>query len=292
MSDIFLSYASADRARVEPLVTALQRLGWSVWWDPTILAGKTWDQVIEKELDEARCVVVVWTRNSIDRRWVRTEAEEGLRRGILVPVLMEEVRIPLAFRSIQAARLVDWSGELQNLQFDHLVRSISTIVPQRAVAHPLKAAAAERVGEAESANPAVTIPPGKKRVNPKDGLTYVWIPPGTFTMGCSEGDKECFTAEKPSHPVTLTRGFWLGQTPVTVGAFAQFRGERPTGDPNLPQVNVSWEDAQAYAKWAQMRYPRKPSGNMRRAREPLHRDTASWTLWHGIRVIAAECPTR
>ena len=34
---------------------------------------------------------------------------------------------------------------------------------------------------------------GESRVNPKDGLTYVWIPPGTFRMGCSPGDNECST---------------------------------------------------------------------------------------------------
>ncbi|MBV9295028.1 MAG: toll/interleukin-1 receptor domain-containing protein [Acidobacteriaceae bacterium] len=59
MSDIFISYASADRSRIRPLVNALQQQGWSVWWDRTILAGKTFDQVIEAALADARCVVVL-----------------------------------------------------------------------------------------------------------------------------------------------------------------------------------------------------------------------------------------
>src|SRR6202030_2788599 len=42
---------------------------------------------------------------------------------------------------------------------------------------------------------------GERRVNPEDGLTYVWIPPGTFTMGCSPGDRECLSDEKPAHQV-------------------------------------------------------------------------------------------
>ena len=33
---------------------------------------------------------------------------------------------------------------------------------------------------------------GAKKVNAKDGLTYIWILAGTFTMGCSPGDNECF----------------------------------------------------------------------------------------------------
>src|ERR1017187_132068 len=51
------------------------------------------------------------------------------------------------------------------------------------------------------------------RGNPKDGLTYVWIPSGTFKMGCSAGDNECDkTDEYPAHDVTITKGFWIGQT--------------------------------------------------------------------------------
>ena len=59
-------------------------------------------------------------------------------------------------------------------------------------------------------------------VNPTDGLKYVWVPPGTFMMGCSPGDNECHDNEKPSHQVTITEGFWMGQTEVTVGAYKRF----------------------------------------------------------------------
>jgi len=58
--------------------------------------------------------------------------------------------------------------------------------------------------------------PGQARDNPKDGLKYVWIPPGNFMMGCSPGDNECFDWEKPAHQVTIARGFWMAQTPMTV----------------------------------------------------------------------------
>jgi formylglycine-generating enzyme required for sulfatase activity len=54
-----------------------------------------------------------------------------------------------------------------------------------------------------------------------DGLTYVWIPSGTFRMGCSPDDSECFDNEKPAHTVTLTKGFWIGQTAVTQAAYSK-----------------------------------------------------------------------
>jgi formylglycine-generating enzyme required for sulfatase activity len=105
------------------------------------------------------------------------------------------------------------------------------------------------------------------RENPKDGLKYVWIPPGTFMMGCSPGDGECLGWEKPAHQVTITRGFWIGQVPVTVGAYKRF-AEGPGWqmpyapsfnngwrNENMPIVNVTWNDAQAYCGWMGGRLP-------------------------------------
>jgi len=89
---------------------------------------------------------------------------------------------------------------------------------------------------------------GSKKVNPKDGLTYVWIPPGTFQMGCSPADSECFGDEKPAHEVTITKGFWLGQTPVTQQAYHRMTRQNPSHfkGANLPVDSVNWDKASAY----------------------------------------------
>jgi formylglycine-generating enzyme required for sulfatase activity len=110
-------------------------------------------------------------------------------------------------------------------------------------------------------------PPGTVRENPKDGLRYVWIPAGSFLMGCSPGDGECAGDEKPPHTVTLTKGFWLGQTEVTVGAYKRFTAA--TGRPMppapafnsawandlMPIVTVTWDEALDYCMWAGGRLP-------------------------------------
>lgn len=69
LSDIFISYDRQDRPKAEMLARALEQEVWSVWWDPKIPPGKTYDQVIEQELEEARCVVVLWSRESVASDW-------------------------------------------------------------------------------------------------------------------------------------------------------------------------------------------------------------------------------
>jgi formylglycine-generating enzyme required for sulfatase activity len=63
---------------------------------------------------------------------------------------------------------------------------------------------------------------GEIRKNVVDGLEYVWIPPGPFRMGCSDGDRECASNERPVQDVTISRGFWMGRTEVTVEAYRRF----------------------------------------------------------------------
>ncbi|HXQ10815.1 MAG TPA: AAA family ATPase [Caulobacteraceae bacterium] len=105
MADVFVSYSSQDRERVIPLVEAIEQRGWSVWWDRKIDAGTTFDREIETAIDEAKCIVVVWSENSVASDWVRSEAHEGLTRGILAPVAIDAVRPPLAFRLTQTVDL-------------------------------------------------------------------------------------------------------------------------------------------------------------------------------------------
>jgi len=116
---------------------------------------------------------------------------------------------------------------------------------------------------------AKATPPkaGDARTNAKDGLKYVWIPAGSFKMGCVPGDSECDDSEKPRHLVTLSRGYWLGQTLVTVAAYKRFasvtgRAMAPPPSFNAnwsledhPIVNVTWDDAVAYCEWSGGRLP-------------------------------------
>jgi serine/threonine-protein kinase len=128
MADIFLSYASSDRDRVTALVQVLEDAGWHVWWDRAIASGSRWDEVIQRELGAARAVVVVWTKQSVESNWVRTEAMEGLERGILFPVSLDDVVVPLAFKRTQAAALESWRPGQANPEIERLITALHELL--------------------------------------------------------------------------------------------------------------------------------------------------------------------
>jgi hypothetical protein len=108
-AEVFVSYAHEDTAVAESIAGRLGKERWSVFWDREIPVGLSWDDIVEKALDAAKCVVVLWSSASRDSEWVRIEANEGAERGILAPALLEDVKIPLRFRRIQAANLIGWT---------------------------------------------------------------------------------------------------------------------------------------------------------------------------------------
>jgi uncharacterized membrane protein len=132
MSDLFLSYAREDRECAESFAGALKNRGWTVWWDRRIQVGRSFSAEIERELDAAACVLVLWSRNSVASEWVQNEAAEAARRKVLVPVRIEDVRPPLEFRRLQAADLFDWRNGFTGLEFEACIASIE-ILAQRDV---------------------------------------------------------------------------------------------------------------------------------------------------------------
>jgi formylglycine-generating enzyme required for sulfatase activity len=133
----------------------------------------------------------------------------------------------------------------------------------------LSSGSASQSGATSSAGKTSSPEKAKTKKNPQDGLPYAWIPAGSFVMGCSPGDEQCFSEEKPAHPVTISNGFWIGQTEVTVEAYERFAGiaedrvqspsNSTTGDPDnfqaLAIVNVTWDEANDFCKWTGGRLP-------------------------------------
>jgi len=95
------------------------------------------------------------------------------------------------------------------------------------------------------------------RTNHKDGLIYVWIPPGTYWTGCLPGDAQCIGWERKRAEVRIDAGFWIGQTEVTQAAYKKVMNADPSfyHGANLPVDRVGWSDAIAYCSRLGMRLP-------------------------------------
>ena len=126
MADIFVSYSRQDRARVTPLVAALEAHGWSVWWDPDISPGEEFDSLISRELEGAKSLIVVWTPQSVESRWVRGEARDAADRGVLVPVRFDNAKLPIDFRALHATDLDGWNEDRNDAAFLSLCKALES----------------------------------------------------------------------------------------------------------------------------------------------------------------------
>ena len=128
MADIFISYARANRAKVEKLSHALEAEGFSVWWDRHIAGGAEFSKDIELALNAARAVIVVWSAEANESRWVKDEAGIAANAGKLVALSLDGVEPPIGFKQFHA---IDYSSSGDGAQSD-LLRSLAMKFEQTA----------------------------------------------------------------------------------------------------------------------------------------------------------------
>jgi adenylate cyclase len=152
MADVFISYARTDKPRVAPLVAAIKAQGLSVWWDPAISAGQQFDDQIERELQAASAVVVIWTAASVTSRWVRGEARDAADRGILVPVRFDDARLPIDVRAIHTTDLDQWAEDPTSAPFKDLLRALQGVIERHRAQQSVRSAALAAPPTAASAS--------------------------------------------------------------------------------------------------------------------------------------------
>jgi len=158
MADVFVSYARSDKARVAPLVGAIEAQGWSVWWDPEISTGQDFDHEIAAELKIARAVLVVWTPKSVESRWVRGEARVAAEIGNLVPVRLDGASLPIDVRTFHTTDLDDAAMDAGSPQMQEVLRALGAMIAGRHAIAPATASPPSRPGH-ESARVAICVLP-------------------------------------------------------------------------------------------------------------------------------------
>lgn len=141
LSDIFISYARADRDRVQALAAALEAEGYNIWWDRHIESGSQFSKEIEKQLGDAKAAIVCWSQHSCESRWVRDEASFAADADKLLAVSMDGTMPPMGFRQYHSLDLSGWDGGREGLA--ELLATIRRKMGDHAPPEPRPAAAPE-----------------------------------------------------------------------------------------------------------------------------------------------------
>jgi formylglycine-generating enzyme required for sulfatase activity len=157
--------------------------------------------------------------------------------------LIDDVKIPLAFRRIQAADLKDWVGKLPHLGFDNLLKAVAGILGRPV--QPSQKTNEVRDIESEKVHISIEEPEKIAKQDNRIGMKFSLIPAGEFYMGSEESDDE-----KPVHKVKIKNPFYLGSYPVTQREWKSIMGDNNNpsyskGD-DLPVEQVSWDDVQEF----------------------------------------------
>lgn len=127
LTDIFFSYASKDRERVELAHRTLTQRGFHVFWDVDVPPGVEWDRRIKAKLDHSPCVIVFWTPNSIASVNVQHEVAIAREQGTLLQAILEPVAtrdLPMGILTDQSVNLMHWRGDTNDQEWVKLLAAI------------------------------------------------------------------------------------------------------------------------------------------------------------------------
>jgi TolB-like protein/Flp pilus assembly protein TadD len=200
VTDVFLSYNREDQGRAKLFAEAFERQGFKVWWDVGLKAGEAYDQVTEKALREAKAVVVLWSKKSVESRWVRAEATLADRNRTLVPCMIEACERPIMFELTQTADLAHWQGETTDRVWLGFVADVARFVGRQSTSASIAPASAPAAPMQASAMAAAS--PGPRSVRPSIAI----LP---FTNRSTERADEVFAGgmgEDIASALSLGRG--------------------------------------------------------------------------------------
>ncbi len=133
VAEVFISYARVDRQRIQPILDGLAKSDIDYWLDDGILTGAEWRRELDGQLNVAKAVLVVWSKASVESDHVIDEAQIGASRRILVPVQIDgkDVAPPIGFRGIQTADLSHWHGDLNDVAWRGVIKSLRRAIDGR-----------------------------------------------------------------------------------------------------------------------------------------------------------------
>jgi hypothetical protein len=124
MADVFISYKSERRKAAAHLAKILERHGYSVWYDYSLVKGRDFAAQIDAKIREVKAVIVLWCTMSVGSDWVLDEAALAVDLGTLVPVKIEPCDLRVDFRRKDYVDLTSWTGSPRDHALDPLLDAV------------------------------------------------------------------------------------------------------------------------------------------------------------------------
>jgi len=277
---VFVSFASSDLALTRRVVESLERAGLRCWFsDRDIEPASSYPVAITDAVTNSGAVLLLLTDASNQSPHVIREIEMAFsaRRPILPVRIGGATPSPDLQYFLSRSQWLDVGASVDDTELARLEsrlralllgslggvitgggwQRVAVIAALLIIVGVATSFMWNRRGSGNGAgtpSPADDQPPAALtvKVNPQDGDSYLWVPPGRFTMGCSAGDPACEDDEAPTRLVTIARGFWLARTEVADQRFRDRAAGRMRNEPaagtGLPATGVSWSAAKSYCE--------------------------------------------
>jgi TIR domain len=121
---LFLGYSREDQPIAEKLVNALKQHGFSMWWDPEIPVGASFQDSIVGALEASKFVLVLWSNKGVQSNWVQAEARWALEQSKLVGLTTEPVTVPLGLGVAPTLSFEAWDGSTKHPAFLRLLQTL------------------------------------------------------------------------------------------------------------------------------------------------------------------------
>lgn len=238
--DVFISYSSRDKIIADAVCHSLEENSITCWIAPRdVIPGESYARQIMQSIKNSKVIVLIFSENSNKSEHVENEIDKGFNSGKpIIPFMIDttEMNDELGYYLGRKHWLIAYPDYRQKTA--DLVSSILRLLGRN---HP----------KMETGPDCVDI-------------KMVSVDGGTFTMGATlEQGKDAYESEMPRHNVSLN-AFEISEAPITVAQYREYC--EATGKPmppapswgwieNHPIVNVSWFDADSFARWKGCRLP-------------------------------------
>lgn len=112
MTDLYITYGLRETLWVNKLVSILDSEGYTICWEHAVAPGADvrTDESIQA-LNNAKCVLAVWSETAVDDHWVLSDAERAVDQEKLLSVVAKSAVIPSVFRESETVFMQGWDAQ-------------------------------------------------------------------------------------------------------------------------------------------------------------------------------------